>query len=116
MTLEFPAPCHPWSINQERQKHWSWRNEKVGLWRDAAFYAAKAAGIGPLERCEIRVTLPVRDNRKRDPHNYGGAVKAIVDGLVHAGLWPDDTAEWVTVAEPRLRKGGQVVVQLLVAE
>lgn len=27
-------------------------------------------------------------------------VKSIVDGLVDAGLWPDDTAEWVTVADP----------------
>ncbi len=31
-----------------------------------------------------------------------------MNGLVDAGVWPDDTAEWVTVSEPSLivsRKG-----------
>ena len=54
----------------------------------------------------VQVTLTFPTQRRRDPHNYVGTVcKAIVDGLVHAHVWPDDTAEWVTVTEPELRVG-----------
>jgi hypothetical protein len=31
-------------------------------------------------------------------------VKPIVDGLVDADLWPDDTPEWVTTVEPVLSR------------
>jgi len=42
----------------------------------------------------VRVTFGVRDpGRRRDPHNYMPTVKAIIDGLVDAGVWPDDTPE-----------------------
>jgi hypothetical protein len=30
----------------------------------------------------------------------GTVVKAMVDGMVLAGVWPDDTPEWVRVSEP----------------
>lgn len=49
----------------------------------------------------------------RDPSNYLPAVKAAVNGLVDAGLWPDDTAEFVSIAEPVLVKGQLVVLRLL---
>lgn len=44
--------------------------------------------------------------RRRDPHNYFPTVKPVVDGLIDAGLWPDDTPEWVTTTEPTLRAYG----------
>jgi hypothetical protein len=43
--------------------------------------------------------------------NYiGTCMKAAIDGLVDAGLWPDDTAEFVTIEQPVLRVRGDVVV------
>ena len=114
--FEFKAPTHPWSINQERRKHWGWRAAKAKLWREAAFYAWKQQRPKDWEQrpCVVEVVLPVRDSRRRDPHNYGGAVKALVDGLVDAGVWPDDTPEWVTVNEAELvvRRSGLVSVRL----
>ena len=116
MIFEFQAPCHPWSINAERNHHWSWRAEKAKLWREAGFWAWKQSA--PKDwmqpKCRVTVKLPVRDSRRRDPHNYGGAVKALVDGLVDAGAWPDDTPEWVVVGEVSLlpRREGTVSVKL----
>jgi len=52
------------------------------------------------------------DRRRRDPSNYYPPVKAIIDGLVAVMVWPDDTPEWVEVAEPVLRVGGLVTVEL----
>jgi len=42
--------------------------------------------------------------------NYFTVVKAIVDGLVDAGLWPDDTNDYVTVTQPILSRGTAEVV------
>ena len=43
--------------------------------------------------------------------NYvGTVVKAIVDGMVDAGCWPDDTAEWVEIRQPVLVVGGDGLV------
>lgn len=111
--LTFPAPCPPWSINQERTKHWSWRAKRVRWWRDTAMVAAKAAQVQPLGPTTVRCTLPFPRNARRDPANFLPPVKAIIDGLVDAGVWPDDTGDWVYLAEPELTVGSDVVVTLL---
>lgn len=41
---------------------------------------------------------------------YFAAVKACVDGLVDAGIWPDDTPDWVTTTEPVLNVIGRKTV------
>lgn len=56
----------------------------------------------------VWVHLPFTTARRRDPHNFVPCVKAIVDGLVDAGVWPDDTPEWVRVMEPELVVGPSV--------
>jgi Holliday junction resolvase RusA-like endonuclease len=58
--------------------------------------------------------LPFDRAARRDPSNYLPAVKALVDGLVDAELWPDDTPDYVSVAEPILKVGGQVEVRITV--
>lgn len=64
--------------------------------------------------CRVKVTIPFPQRRRRDPSNYiGTVVKAIVDGLVLVGVWPDDTPDWVEVVEPVLRIGGQLTEVLL---
>ena len=45
---------------------------------------------------------PVVDRRRRDPHNFAPTLKHVIDGLVDAGLWPDDTPEYVRTLEPAL--------------
>ena len=57
--------------------------------------------------------MPVKSLKtRRDPHNVFATVKPIVDGLVDARFWPDDTAEWVTVLEPEFWTGGMVLVEI----
>jgi crossover junction endodeoxyribonuclease RusA len=97
----------------ERTKHWSWRAKRARDYRFAAMVAARNAGIGPQPASTVRVELPFeRQSSRRDPSNYLPAVKAIVDGLVDAGLWADDTAEFLSVEEPVLVKASRVVVHV----
>ena len=98
--------------------HWSTRYKLTRAWREASAAAAHGLGRSPLKRgrgpCEVRVQFPVRDpGRRRDPHNTAPTVKAIVDGLVDASVWPDDTPEWVRVADPTFYKpDGDMLVRI----
>ena len=105
--IEFPAPAGLLNLND--RLHWAARSRAAREWRTAAFYGAKRAGVSGLGYSSVSVELPVRDRRTRDPHNFVSTVKPLVDGLVDAGVWPDDSSEWVTVAEPVLVVGGQLV-------
>lgn len=105
--ISFPLPARPWSVNE--RLHWSKAAALTSAWRHATHAHAlswrnKNGAAWDAHQGRpglVCVMIPFRDNRRRDPHNYSATVvKAIVDGLVDAGLWPDDTADWVTVADP----------------
>lgn len=109
--IEFDIPAAPMSMN-DRDGSAKLRAEgfvRKEAWRDAAYYAACAAspGEGPSGRamppCDVWVSIPVAGERRRDPHNLYPTIKAIVDGITTAGVWPDDTPEWVATHEPALR-------------
>lgn len=115
--IRFDPPAKAWSVNEERRMHWAEVGKLVAEWRMAGKlffrrWAIKAEPGLPLPPSIVTVTLPVPTNHKRDPSNYLPAVKGLVDGLVDGGAWPDDDATWVTVSEPKLRKGGQVIVRI----
>jgi crossover junction endodeoxyribonuclease RusA len=101
-SIEFPAPAPLMNMND--RAHWSTQRAHARRWRmSARLYALDTLGVGTsLPPSIVTVHLPVLGNRRRDPHNYFLTVKHVVDGLVDAGLWPDDTPEWVTTTEPVL--------------
>lgn len=98
-------PTAPLSINQERNMHWADRGRRLKPWRELTWAAAVNAGLAATvagRPARITVHLPVQGALRRDPHNFVPTVKSVVDGLVRAGVWPDDGPEWVTVTEPVL--------------
>ena len=125
MQLSFPTPAD--RLNMNGRVHWHVRARLTKLWRAAAWAAAlKHLGEGPAARqrppCMVRVSFPTsRPNQRRDPHNWAPTVKAIVDGLVDARVWPDDNDQWVTILDSRFHPftpttsapHGLVVVDLL---
>lgn len=104
MVVEFAEPARRMNMND--RSHWSTRHRRTKVWRETAkVHALRDLGRSPSERRRepsfVRVSFPVRDpGRRRDPHNLAPTVKAIVDGLVDAGVWPDDVERWVTVLDP----------------
>ena len=104
--LTFTSPTHPLSVN--RNLHWAARRRLLEPWKDAAWATARNHRVrhgGAFQEARpitVQVVLPFRTNARRDPHNYTGTVvKAVVDGIVRAGLVPDDTPDWVTVLDPQ---------------
>ena len=108
--ISFPAPAK--LINLNGREHWSVKARLTKAWRTAAYYEAVAAGVKRLGPSVVTVTLPVQTAHKRDPHNFVPTVKAIVDGLVDAGVWPDDNSDWVTVGEPLLVSSKAALVSI----
>lgn len=124
MELRFPLPSRAVSINEVAGKHWAVKRRALEPWRTAVGWAWKMAPASERARvqglrCKVRMLIPfdVSDaqwtKNRRDPHNYvGTVVKSCVDQLVEQGVWPDDTTEWVTVDEPVLMQGNEVVIEL----
>lgn len=106
--LSFPQPGELVSENAVNRMHWAQRKRLMDPWKDAAAYSVMSLGHSLKlelwgEPKTVTVYLPFTTNRRRDPHNYVGTVcKAIVDGLVIGGLWPDDNPSYVSLAEPKL--------------
>lgn len=114
LTFKQPTKRVP-SENEARRAAFGSRGRAQGFhsdlaaWRQASHAAWKEQRFGPVGKvlgqpCEVTVQLGFYEHRARDPHNYvGTVVKSIVDGLVIADVWPDDTPEWVKVNEPVLK-------------
>lgn len=109
LDLEFTAPTRPLSVNRSNGMHYRARARLLDPWKDAAWALAhnwdvrrrRARTLWTPVPITVQVVLPFRQANRRDAHNYTGTnVKAVVDGLVRAGIVPDDTPEWVTVLDP----------------
>jgi len=108
ITIVFPQPTVPLSMNDRR--HWSKKAPDIRAWRHTAkFHALQqwkwrrgALPVMDTPPSLVVCTFQFARGARRDPENYHQTTKPIVDGLVDAGVWPDDTAEWVTVLPPVL--------------
>jgi crossover junction endodeoxyribonuclease RusA len=111
MTVELAQPSRTMSMND--RLHWRARHRLTKAWRNAAHVAAlEQLGTSPSARrrqpCMVRIDFPVRaPGARRDPHNLAPTIKACIDGLVDAGVWSDDTDEFVVVLDPRFHKAEQ---------
>lgn len=107
VTIRMPLPGPPVSVNElpTTVKGRIAFSRAKATWRDTTYLLARGSRAvrAGLPACTVQVRLPFPVQRRRDPHNYTSTcVKWIVDGLVKAGAWPDDTPEYVTVLDPKL--------------
>ena len=103
LTLTIPAPCD-W-LNSNQRLHRMVSAARIRQWRGAAeHHAAIDQRWAPFE-CPVHIVCTVHKTRagRWDAGNLYPTAKAIVDGLVDAGVIPDDSNEWVT--GPDMRAG-----------
>jgi hypothetical protein len=85
-----------WSLNHERKHQaYHWRAAKVKEWRGAFERLALDAKIPPCKKIAIEVYTTFKTRRLQDPGNNMPAVKAAIDGVIDAGVIPDDIPEHV---------------------
>jgi hypothetical protein len=81
----------PTTMNVHRTLHFRARADDDKSWREAFGWLAKVEKVPHLDRIEV-VVLPLhKDNRRQDVAACAPAAKAAIDGLVDAGVIPDDT-------------------------
>lgn len=96
-TLRYDAK--PVTMNQIRTgggDHWTTRRAQTQEWRETFGWLARSERIPPLEW----MTVTVQHHCHRGPLADAGAcmpsVKAAIDGLVDAGVIPDDDPEYLS--------------------
>lgn len=92
LRLELDVRAELLNANEIRRWHWTRIRPLARYWRTLAWARARNAWgrKAPLDRARVVVTYHWTDRRRRDPHNWSPTSKALVDGLVDAGLLPDD--------------------------
>ena len=60
-----------------------------------ALVLEQGAPAEPIQKAHITITWVAKDKRRRDIDNLFSSMKAYIDGLVHAGLIADDSADHV---------------------
>lgn len=99
-TVELPAGIPLLTANQ--RPHWRARARLTKTIREAAYWSAKASKVPSLVCAHITVDYRPVDRRRRDPGNWAPSAKAAVDGLVDAGILPDDDAHHLVGPDMRL--------------
>ena len=91
--LEFEN--RPWTTNAERAGNRWQRAELVKTWRTAFHVLAKAEGIPEMTWISVTVEPHQKGGRLQDVGACNPAVKAAVDGIVDAGVLPDDSPQYM---------------------
>lgn len=87
-------------LNANDRFHWRVKNRRAQDIKDAIGWRVREAKIPRLEHIAVRLMFQPQDRRRRDPSNLMPTQKSAVDGLVVAGVVPDDTPEFVTEEIP----------------
>ncbi|MBT0772320.1 hypothetical protein KIH74_25470 [Kineosporia sp. J2-2] len=105
-TLTIPVIDPHALLNANHRMHWRRKAERTRFWRELAMYTTRAAlqagTVVPMERARIVAQFRFPTGHRRDVGNLAPTVKAIMDGLVDAGLLPDDDDKHLT--GPDLRR------------
>jgi crossover junction endodeoxyribonuclease RusA len=91
----------PLSLN--KTMHWAVRSKITRALRADTKYRARVLGIPPLRRVQAQLVWHVTDSRTRDTDNPVPTLKAMCDGLVDAGIVPDDKPEFMSKPEVEIR-------------
>lgn len=82
---------HPSMMLTSNQRlHWADKARRTRQIRTIALLRARSNHVQPLEQATITAVIAPPDKRRSDAHNAQPAVKAAIDGIVDAGVLPDD--------------------------
>lgn len=95
----------PLSLNDREHHHK--RAARVAEWRQAAGWLSRAQVPRHLDRVHVRIRFhppraTSRSGDRRDSDNLVPTLKAVIDGLVDAGVIPDDTPDHVSWDPPEI--------------
>jgi len=100
--IEIPLGGRTW-ITANMRGGWQPRARATRLWRAAAGWKAKQlGGVSFVHGARVICELRFFGKRRRDPANWADTAKAVLDGFVDSGVFPDDNSDYVTGPDMRL--------------
>ena len=104
-TLTLTIPTSEW-LSSNQRLHWAQKARRTRSIRTRAFMlglAAIRAGhvTAHTRKTHVHVLVAYPTARKADPPNSYPSVKAAIDGLVDAGIFPDDNSDHVSLGFDR---------------
>lgn len=105
--LELAYPKPPKGLSANDRAHWAVKSKSTAEVRAQVKTLAHAAGIEPMQRCQVEIVWVVADKRRRDADNAAPFAKAIFDGLgadkgVSAHIVVDDDPAHMVKLMPRI--------------
>lgn len=93
-TLTFTIPADLWMSANDRM-HWAPKAKRTRGLRETGYAVAMEQAPGTPGTCHVAAFIGYPRGGKADPANAAPTVKALIDGLVDAGVWPDDDSTYV---------------------
>lgn len=92
--LAFSIPNDLWLSANDR-RHWADKAKRTRELRTLGKFQAEWEGVPLLGTTHVAAFIGYPRNAKADPSNAFPTVKALIDGMVDAGVWPDDDSTHV---------------------
>lgn len=83
------------TLSMNDRQHYKVRGPKVAYVRNTARMMAITSGRPWFDKAWVLVVVKFPDRRVRDPNNYHAMTKPIIDGFVDAGVFEDDSSDFV---------------------
>jgi crossover junction endodeoxyribonuclease RusA len=105
-------PSKPLTVNKERAGNRWDRAAHVKEWREAFAWIAKKERIPKMQWITVSAQPSQKRGRLQDVAACLPSVKAAIDGIVDAGILPDDSGEYVRMVTflPCLRGDDQLTI------
>ena len=90
------VPLVPPSLNPWQRMSWQEQRRTKVEWYDTVWLLCREQQIPTLERVELDISIYYPDRRLRDWDNGAVGFKLVQDGLVRAGVLPDDNLHHIS--------------------
>jgi len=87
--LTFTIPADLW-LSANQRMHWAPKSKRTKRLRFMAYATCRPKLLAEVGTCHVAAFIGYPRNGKADPANAAPTVKALIDGMVDAGVWPDD--------------------------
>lgn len=117
--LTFTIPADWWLSANDRM-HWAPKAKRTAWLRAEGKRAAVYEAVPEQGATHVAAFIGYLRNGRTDPANAAPTVKALIDGMTDAGVWPDDDSTHVIgptyLRDPKSPTPGHYTVRLVLTE
>jgi crossover junction endodeoxyribonuclease RusA len=115
-TLVFVIPADHW-LSANQRMHWAPKAKRTAALRDMGDVMAHVHKVPQQGTTHVAAFIGYLKAGRADPSNAAPTVKALIDGLVDAGVWADDDSTHVIgptyLRDPKSSTPGHYTVRLV---